>query len=163
MKRTAIISPCGLYRYRLDREFDKTRERVVFVMCNPSTADAEDDDPTVRKCIGFARLSSYGIVTVVNPYAFRATDAKQLRTAADPIGPENDRYIEQAASGAAAIVCAWGGSIRNAPGWRARVHAVTELLAKHGPLLSIRTAKSGLPVHPLMEPYGPFIPLGTPC
>jgi hypothetical protein len=64
-------------------------------MVNPSTADAETDDPTIRKVKGFSERAGYGHIIVGNLFAFRATDIKQLRTARDPNGPDNDWHIEQ--------------------------------------------------------------------
>ena len=80
--RSAIISACKTYRYRLERRFGDG-PTLMFVMVNPSTADAEQDDPTIRKCIGFAERASYGRIIVGNKFAFRATDVRELRGAAD--------------------------------------------------------------------------------
>lgn len=89
---TAGISECGTYRYWLCREWSPGLDSLVWLMLNPSTADATQDDPTIRRCMGFARRWGYGGITVVNLYAYRATNPRDLLTAADPVGPENDRY-----------------------------------------------------------------------
>jgi hypothetical protein len=77
-------------------------------MLNPSTADATEDDPTIRRCVGFARRERCGVLEVVNLFAFRATNPQALRSAPDPVGPANDRFIEKAVERADLIVVAWG-------------------------------------------------------
>ena len=78
MRREAEISPCGLHRYRLTREWAPTLPTIAFVMLNPSTADGEIDDPTIRRCIGFARDLGYGRLHVVNLFTYRATDPREV-------------------------------------------------------------------------------------
>lgn len=99
---SAIISDCGTYRYLLTRAtgvtlFESQARTVNFIMLNPSTADATADDPTIRRCIRFAMAWDYERLVVTNLFAFRATDPGDLRFAKDPIGPENDRHIIEAA------------------------------------------------------------------
>jgi hypothetical protein len=89
--RGALLSECGQYRYRLWRLWDALAPVMVWVLLNPSTADADTDDPTVRKCVGFARAHRYGGVVLVNLFAWRATDPKQLRIVNDPVGPKCKR------------------------------------------------------------------------
>lgn len=110
--RLADISDCGRYRYRLGRRWG-WGPPLAFIMLNPSTADADVDDPTIRRCMGFARREGCGGIVVVNLFALRATDPAELRkSAVDPVGPENDMAIESLidaplATGAR-VVCAWG-------------------------------------------------------
>lgn len=80
----------------------------LFIMLNPSTADEVKDDPTIRRCIGFANAWGYGILEICNLFAWRATRPNDLKAAEDPVGPENDRYILEAAGRAEKIVAAWG-------------------------------------------------------
>jgi hypothetical protein len=109
MERDATISPCSKYRYDLIRIWDRAIPPVVFCMLNPSTADANIDDPTIRRCIGFGRLWNAGGVAVVNLYAYRATNPRDLLTeAVDPTGPYNDGFIIRWAEQAGRVVCAWG-------------------------------------------------------
>ena len=110
--RDAIISSCGRYRYSLVRQWDQSKPYLPFVMLNPSTADAKTDDPTIRRCISFAKRESAGGIVVVNLYAFRSSDPKRLLEVEDPIGPLNGRVIYDAATVAAEagmpVICAWG-------------------------------------------------------
>lgn len=104
----AVISACGKYRYRLGRTWDAALRPACFVMLNPSTADATEDDPTIRRCIGFAKSWGCGGIVVVNLFAYRATDPKQLLKAADPVGPDNDEHIRAAVVECHPVVAAWG-------------------------------------------------------
>jgi len=119
----------------------------VFVMLNPSTADAEQDDPTIRRCAGFARAWGFGGMTVVNLFAFRATDPARLRRARDPVGRDNDHHIATAARGAGMVVLAWG--VHGALDGRDRV--VAALLADVRPRC-LGTTRGGYPRHPLYLP-----------
>ena len=102
------------HRYVLRREWLGAGGSVNFIMCNPSTADDQRDDATIRRCVGFAKLWGYTRLVVTNLYAFRATDPKDLRALAtkDPDcaigGRENAEHIQREAAGASAIICAWG-------------------------------------------------------
>lgn len=104
----ATLSACGLYRYQLWRRWDSALPAVNWIMLNPSTADASEDDPTIRRCVGFAKAWGYGGIVVTNLFAFRATDPRDMKKAADPVGPENDDAIVATAAGAGLVVCAWG-------------------------------------------------------
>ncbi len=95
--RSAVISPCQRYRYRLTRQVGPGSRAAAFIMLNPSTADYARDDPTVRKCVAFARLWQCGELIVVNLFAYRATDPKAMLRAEDPVGPENMGHVEWAA------------------------------------------------------------------
>ena len=91
--KSAQISPCGLYRYRLER-FWSDKPALPFVMLNPSTADADLDDPTIRRCMGFARREGAGGIIVATLHAFRATTPEELRKAYDPFGPGTAQSLE---------------------------------------------------------------------
>ncbi|MFD5898655.1 DUF1643 domain-containing protein [Streptomyces sp. NPDC060366] len=146
MIRTALISDCGRYRYRLTRTWGPG-PTAVFVMLNPSTADGTQDDPTIRRCITFARAWDCGSLTVVNLYAWRATQRADLWLAPDPVGPDNDEHLSAAASAAqetnAPLVGAWGASAATAH--------ITEVLALPGMerLTALAVTKAGQPKHPL--------------
>lgn len=96
MEKSAIISPCGQYRYRLERAWDRSFPAAVFVCLNPSIADATLDDPTLRKCVGFARRWGCGHLVLVNLFALRATDPREMKRHPSPVGPDNDRHIQEA-------------------------------------------------------------------
>jgi hypothetical protein len=114
-------------------------------MLNPSTADERTDDPTIRRCIGFARDWGYGGVEIVNIFALRATDPRELRLARDPIGRVNDRHVREAAERSSAVVIAWGvhGALR------ARGAAALGLLSPRARLLALGWTRAGEPRHPL--------------
>ncbi|WP_199724754.1 DUF1643 domain-containing protein [Noviherbaspirillum saxi] len=149
MERTAIISDCGTYRYRLTRRWGE-RQALTFVMLNPSTADALIDDQTIRKCIGFAKNFGFDGIDVVNLFAFRSRWPKDMLVATDPIGPENDRYILETARAAGEVVCAWGPNASRTT----RPKQVLELLGTvdiQPKCLCI--TKDGSPGHPLTLGY----------
>lgn len=93
MDKGAIISGCGKYRYSLWRTWDKKLPKVMFIMLNPSTADAYEDDPTIRRCINFAKSWGYGGIVVGNLFAYRATNPKKLILIDDPSGSANHHYL----------------------------------------------------------------------
>ena len=139
----AAISPCGRYRYRLSRTWDQRARRVNFIMLNPSTADASEDD----RCVGFAKAWGYGGLVVTNLFAWRATDPKELGRTDDPIGPENDDHIREVAFNEVKVVCAWGTH------GVARAGRVRSMLRDMGtPTFALRLTKGGCPSHPLYLP-----------
>lgn len=141
----ATISECGEYRYDLTRVWDERRGLVAFLMLNPSTADGESDDPTIRRCVSFAQREGYGGLLVVNLYGLRATDPSQLWHHADPIGVGNDRHLRHVAQSVPSVVCAWGA---NAPMNRVN-YVVTELKGLGTRLLCLGKTRTGAPRHPL--------------
>ena len=148
---SAIISPCGHYRYRLTRELGGERT-VAFVMLNPSAADASVDDPTIRRCKGFAQAWGFGRLIVANLYAWRATDPIELRRQAmsgwNVIGHDNDSWIMQAVREAEVVVVAWGP--RADP---RRSQSVLDLIRNGGKTpMCLGLSKDGFPRHPLMIP-----------
>ncbi len=111
-RRGAVISDDCLYRYKLWRIWDSQKPSVMFLMLNPSTADSNEDDPTIRRCINFAKSWGYGGLYVGNLYAFRSTDPKALKTVSDPIGPENLKHVSEMVDMVDAVVYAWGANAR---------------------------------------------------
>jgi hypothetical protein len=138
----AVFSPCRTWRYSLVRELDGGGGgAVVFVGLNPSTADESLDDPTTRRCVGFARAWGYARLELVNLFAYRATRPASLITAVDPVGPLNLDAVRAAVDRAAFVVCAWGNH-----GLGPAADAVLELV--RGPHCLGLTAR-GAPRHPL--------------
>lgn len=142
MLATATFSPCRTFRYSLSRTWDADLPRVVFVGLNPSTADESTDDPTVRRCIGFARSWGFGRLVLVNLFAYRATDPDELLQVSDPIGPANDASVLTQVQSADRVVVAWGagGTILG------RDQHVLSLLP---PPDCLGKTKGGVPRHPL--------------
>lgn len=156
--RSANISPCGRYRYRLSRYWGPG-SMLPFVMLNPSTADAEIDDPTIVRCMGFAKRERAGGIVVANLFAFRSPSPVALTKAADPIGPDNDDALiglaADAIGNAMSIVCAWG-----ARGGAAADHANRMLRDAGARLVCLGKTRDGRPRHPLYvradQPLEPF-------
>jgi hypothetical protein len=151
----AEISDCGHYRYRLWRRWD-ARGAVAFLMLNPSTADASTDDPTIRRCMRFARSWGYGSLEVVNLFAWRCSSRVVLLTVPDPIGPLNDAAIPGVVGAADGVVCAWGAWGQGVDGIaRTRARVVMELLrgcVSASRIWCLGTTASGHPRHPLYVP-----------
>lgn len=149
--RGARFSPCGTYRYHLWRSWS-AKPPVVFLMLNPSTADAERNDPTVERCERRARAMGAGGLIVVNIFALRSTDPKALYRAVDPVGPDNDQSIVDGCTmeRPRAVICAWGrhGSLNG------RGAAVLALLRTHGVApMCLGLNADGTPKHPLYLRY----------
>ena len=120
--KSAIISDCGKYRYELHREWDKDKGKVLFIMLNPSTANAIHDDLTTIRCINFAKKWGYGGLMIGNIYPFRAKRPKDLRKWLKEhnevkIALKNTISITKMAYKAELIVCAWGCNHKGIPGW----------------------------------------------
>ncbi|MEO0455646.1 MAG: DUF1643 domain-containing protein [Cyanobacteria bacterium P01_A01_bin.114] len=160
IKRSAIFDATGQYRYSLERrwpeksspeklslEKSSTDERkVVFIMLNPSRADAKQDDPTLRACMQFARIWGYSVLEVVNLFAYCTADPKVLKTVQEPIGEECDRALLAAAESATQIILAWGnwGQLLQ------RDQTVLKLLANCAPkMYCLGMTQAGQPRHPL--------------
>ncbi len=141
----ARFDSTSLYRYSLWRKWSASAPRVAFVMLNPSTADATQDDPTIRRCVQFAKQWGYGSLEVVNLFAYRATHPHKLQQVNDPVGNDNDRTLLIAARRAAMLVMAWG----NWGQLHGRDRAVLSLLASARPAYCLGITQSGQPRHPL--------------
>lgn len=144
--KDAVLSTCGTYRYELRRDWDQDLPWCGWLMLNPSTADASVDDPTIRRCISFAKGWGAGGIIVVNLFALRATKPTALKTHYDPIGSRNDGFIREAAEEAAVMVCAWGAhemAAKRSQTVLAQLHEV------NAPVRCLGVTKSGAPRHPL--------------
>lgn len=160
MEKTAIISECGMYRYQLGRTWDDG-PIARFIMLNPSTADSEVDDPTIRRCIAFAKREGAGAISVVNLFAFRATKPADMMKAPDPVGPENNDHLREWVGHefgfAKLVIAAWGAN----PFAEKRFKQIQDrgvLETKYWQCLG--KTKEGHPRHPLyVKGDTPLIPL----
>lgn len=148
---TAEISECGKYRYLLGRndllggECPPFRGAAIFIMLNPSTADSRQDDPTIRRCIGFAKREGFNELIVANLYALRSPSPADLWTADNPVGPDNDEWLETVMQLSGKVICAWGANAKPD-----RVDAFISMARAAGKKLHcLGTTKSGAPRHPL--------------
>ncbi|OLP04655.1 DUF1643 domain-containing protein [Rhodoferax antarcticus] len=123
--------------------------RVVYIMLNPSTADADVDDATIRKCAGFGKRLGYGGFDVVNLYAFRATKPADLKQASYPVGERNDEFIRSSLLTTSTVICAWGS---NAKGLARPVEVLTLLKSIGKKPMALQINAGGVPAHPLMLP-----------
>jgi hypothetical protein len=155
---TAVFD--GSYRYLLTRATGSGRGTALFVMLNPSTATAFDDDATIAVCTGFARRWGYARLAVVNLFAWMSTDPRGLRSASDPVGPRNDGFLDAELDTASLVVAAWGVVPRPGKGatpfhpLRCREREVVERITAsiadtHHDLHCLAQNADGSPHHPL--------------
>ncbi|MCY0094717.1 DUF1643 domain-containing protein [Hoeflea ulvae] len=148
-KSDATISPCGSYRYWLERRWGHEPPQT-FIMLNPSTADAAVDDRTIGRCIEFSKREGAGGLIVVNLFALRATNPKELDGHIDPVGPDNAKNIGIALIAAAAqnipVICGWGGN-KDAPKQALRLKARAKDFGVR--LVALHVNHDGSPKHPL--------------
>ena len=153
---SAIISNCGTFRYRLDREIIAGNNKAVaWIMVNPSTADATLNDQTIKKVIGFSERNGFGRAIVGNIFAYRATDVRELESTNDPVGPDNDTHLQRIIDESDKIIVAWG-SIDKVPAiWRFRWSVVYDMIINSGGRLPfcLGSCKNGHPKHPQMLGY----------
>jgi hypothetical protein len=152
MKMDALISECGTFRYMLERTWDEYSRHVLFIMLNPSTADAVKNDQTITRCCNFARSWGYGGILVGNLFAFRSKEPKDLLPVSDPIGPDNEKHLIDLSKRASLIVLAWGnGKI---------VDKIKKRYPDYKPLKAmgekkfhyLKLSSDGTPYHPLYLP-----------
>ena len=144
MNRQTILSPCRTYRYTLWREFGGLvgDGYAMFIGLNPSTADEVNDDPTIRRCVAFAKSWGYEALCMTNLFAFRATQPEDMFAAGDPVGPDNDRHLVELARNAGVVVAAWGTNGTH-HGRDSAVHAIVPNLH------CLKKTQAGHPGHPL--------------
>lgn len=156
IERSAVISECGKYRYRLWRKWaDSERMPVLWVMLNPSTADATIDDPTIKRCMKFSQAWGYGAMWVGNLYAYRTPYPSVLWEVPgiERVGPENERHMHQMAAESAKVICAWGANEPSFP----HIHQ----LGCPGGYWHLGLTASRQPKHPLARGKA-FIPYDAP-
>lgn len=148
MRQDSILSSCHLYRYRLSRAWSDG-PKLTFLMLNPSTADAKADDPTIRRCVRFARDAKYCGILVGNLFAWRATSPAELKKTFAPVGPDNDTALAEIIAESIIVVCAWGsgGAYHN------RDKHVLKMIRDTGKVPHcLRMTAKGYPAHPLYLP-----------
>ncbi len=144
LKRKAMFSDCRTWRYTLFREWDEYLPQILFILLNPSTADAKKDDPTNKRCMKFAKGWGFGSLIFVNLFAVRGSDTEVILESVDPVGPENDEIILAAAGQVDKIVVGWG----NLGMYQDRHLEVLELLHDEFPLWCFGVTQKGCPLHP---------------
>jgi hypothetical protein len=145
VQTAAALSACRKYRFALWRIWDESRPYGMIIGLNPSTADEKEDDPTIKRCVQFARSWGYGGLCMANLFAFRATKPADMFAARAPIGPGNDEWLMKLAASAGAVVAAWG----NGGTHLGRANAVARLIPN---LYCLQMNRSGQPAHPLYLP-----------
>ena len=138
----AKLSDCRKYRYALWRTWDDSKPYVLIIGLNPSTANETQDDPTLTRCINFAKSWGYGGVCMANLFAFRATDPIDMKASSNPVGLENDFWLAKLSKDAGIVVAAWG----NDGSYLGRSTKVKAALPN---LHCMKMNKSGEPAHPL--------------
>jgi hypothetical protein len=151
---SAVISSCGLYRLRLDRDVQLHGIVAALFGVNPSTADAFIDDQTIRKDIGFAKLHGWRKIIKGNAFSYRATDVATLARCSDPIGPENSMYIEQIIAEADILVPCWGSRNKVPKAlWSVLDGLMIKLMVSRKPVMAFGLTNSGDPKHTLTLGY----------
>ncbi|MEM1218258.1 MAG: DUF1643 domain-containing protein [Bacteroidota bacterium] len=141
--RSVEISYCGKYRYMLGRTWDDQKDRLMYVGLNPSTADALQEDPTIRKCLHFAHQEGFGGFDILNIYAYRTPHPKELFKMQDPIGPKNSSFLKKYMERSSKVVLMWGTEAH-------QHEAVQAFLTNHsGPWYCFGENKDGSPRHVL--------------
>lgn len=144
--KSAIFSEDRIYRYTLERTWNKKRGIVNFIMLNPSTADENYEDPTISRCMKFAEAWGYGGIFITNVFAYRSTEAKVLKVIPDPVGKDNDSYIYAVSAKAKITITAWGNKSKFPDKYKDRDFDVFALLSN---IHYLTLTKSGEPGHPL--------------
>ena len=142
----ATISKDKQYRYTLSRIWDQDKEMILFIGLNPSTADAKENDPTIRRLIGYATRWGYGGMHVCNLFAYRTPHPKELFKVANPIGPRNDVYIKKLNKLSTTTVLVYGNDGK-------RLNRHEEILKIIDKPYCIQKSKTGMPMHPLYLKY----------
>jgi hypothetical protein len=151
---SAVISPCGTWRYRLDRDVQKKGKVFAYFGVNGSTAGPIENDHTVSKWIGFTERNGGRKFIVGNPFAYRAKDVSELSRVADPIGPENDHYLREIIAEADVLVPCWGSRMKLRKDLRPQLDRLRDMLEfSTKPILVFGFTAFGDPMHPLMLGY----------
>lgn len=142
IERKALFSKCRKYRYALWRRWDEKQKQLLFIGLNPSMANEFEDDPTIRRCIGFAHSWGYGGFCIANLYAFCHPYPKELFKAKDPVGPKNDFYLKQFIEENDQVALIWGNEANHSDRYKEVLKLIEQPFCLH-------VNKSGQPAHPL--------------
>lgn len=145
MEKHACFDRTRTFRYTLYRIWDPALPLVTFVGLNPSTADENEDDPTIRRCMGFARNWACGVLLMTNLFAFASTCPEFLFTAKDPVGPDNDQWLRRVARQSSLVIAAWGNHGKH-------LNRYVQVQKFFPQLHYLRFNLSGQPSHPLYLP-----------
>jgi hypothetical protein len=152
MKRSATISPCGTYRFDLMREIEEDDApsyvlagTCAFLLNNPSVADADREDNTSRRGIGYTIGWGYARMIFANSNPYRSTNPRYARIPPEDVLAENDRHLVRIAKAAEIVVCAWGDKVNPTLARRA-----IEVVSSHAPLYYLALSERRIPRHPLM-------------
>lgn len=143
---SARYSSCEIYRYTLQRVWDESGPMVSFIGLNPSTATEIENDPTVRRCIGYAHSWGFGGMRMLNAFALRSTDPRGLKQIDDPVGPDNDFWLKKMTKDVSLTVLCWGV---HAELNERHAHIVKLLRKASRDVHCLGVTKAGYPKHPL--------------
>lgn len=154
----AVISECGKYRYRLDRDVQLAGPVVAFIGVNPSLANASRNDPTITKEIGFCEVNGWQRLIKGNVFGFISSKVRDLSTASDPVGPLNIGYLNEIIDEADILIPCWGRRSKIPKRLHPQIVFVMSMLQDSGkPVMTFGLTKDGDPGHPLMLPYSTVI------
>jgi len=142
VKSSAQLSPCRAYRYALWRSWDESQPHVLFVCLNPSRADETHDDPTLLRCVDFAKNWGFGGMCMANLFAFRATQPNALMNAPNPVGDDSDDWLKRLSKDAGAVIVAWGNH-------GVFLNRSADVLSRLPEVYCLKINKSRQPSHPL--------------
>jgi hypothetical protein len=151
---SAVFSACGRYRHRLDRDVQLFGLVALLVGVNPSTAGAQQNDNTIAKEIGFAKVHGWSRIIKVNVFDWIATDVRELAQVAQPASAQNRQFVSAAANEADILVPCWGDRTKVPRGLHSAIEAMQALLRAQGkPMVCFGRTAGGDPRHPLMLSY----------
>ncbi len=139
----ALFSTCRQYRYTLWRIWDNSKPYACWIGLNPSTADEIENDPTVRRCIDYSKQWQFGGMFMMNAFAYRSTDPEKMKAIADPVGPDNDRWLVEIANNSGLVLAAWGNHAAHMD----RGKKVLDMLQTN--VFCLKLNSNGQPAHPL--------------
>ena len=141
----AKFSNDRIYRYALWRVWGESLPKLLFIGLSPSTADEINDDPTMRRCIRFAKDLGYGTFIMGNIFGYRSTDPQKLKQIKNPVGPRNNHWLRKLHKDADMTIAAWGTHGE----YLERGNEVNQML---NGLYCLKITKNGFPSHPLYLP-----------